>query len=216
MKSGDVVTVALGIAIVILIAFVANPQNLADLRQASFGTTIPAAGTTPVIPAPVVPATGTLTQQFPATPSPRPTDSPAYRISYSPTPLKYPVYRIPENLLIFGASDVPLRNREMVTFATVEESRGGITNIFTVPYPVWVVNISVVSENNPQYGNFRMALCYANGTIVEGAEILNRGTAYHVIQVSNTPMYMIVSVSSIDRYRITLETPREYYSASKH
>ena len=57
-----------------------------------------------------------------------------------------------------------------------------------------------------------MVLCYAgNGTIIQGQEILNRGTAYHVVEVSNTPMYMIISTAYIDSYRINLETPRSYY-----
>jgi hypothetical protein len=81
-----------------------------------------------------------------------------------------------------------------------------------VPYPVWVINTTVISNINPQYGSFRMVLCFAkNGTIIEGQEILNRGSAYHTVQVANEPVYMIISTAYIDSYRINLETPRTYY-----
>ncbi len=77
----------------------------------------------------------------------------------------------------FGASDIPLRTTELVTFAFAEDTRGGLTQTFTVPYPVWVINTTVISNVTPQYGSFRMVLCYAsNGKVIEGEEILNRGT----------------------------------------
>ena len=210
MKSGDLITVIGGIAIVIVIALIANPHYLAEILPAvPAATPAPASTATPTpLPSAVTPAR-TLN---PGVPAPRPTVVPPYRIFYSNKPLSYPVFTLPENMNIFGASDIPLRSNETVTFAYVEDTRGGLTQTFTVPYPVWILNTTVTSEINPQYGNFRMVLCYAgNGTIVTGEEILNRGTAYHVVEVSNTPMYMIISTAYIDKYRITLETPRIYY-----
>jgi hypothetical protein len=114
----------------------------------------------------------------------------------------------------FGASDIPLRNEELVPFAYVEDTRGGLTEFFSVPYPIWIINTTVVANRTPQYGNLRMALCYAsNGTIIEGEEILNRGTSYRIVQTSNTELYMIITTGYIDRFTISLETPRSYYDA---
>ena len=102
---------------------------------------------------------------------------------------------------------------ELVPFAYIEEKRGGLTQEFTVPYPLWVLNISVIANTSPQYGNFRMLLCNASdGTIIEGAEILNHGSTYRIIQISDTNLYMIISATSVDFYRITFETPRTYYN----
>jgi hypothetical protein len=212
VKSGDLLTVIGAIAIVVVIALVARPQYLSGI--------LPNNPLSPVSPTPVytpnptpvlTPAMPGQTQR-PSVPTPVPTVAPPYRIFYTDKPLAYPVFNLPENMNVFGASDIPLRNSESVTFAYVEGSRGGLTQTFTVPYPVWVINTTVISNINPQYGNFRMALCYAkNGTVIEGQEILNRGTSYHVVQVSNEPMYMIISTTYIDSYRINLETARPNY-----
>jgi hypothetical protein len=114
----------------------------------------------------------------------------------------------------FGASEIPLRNQEIVEFAFIEDTRGGLTQTFSIPYPVWIINTTVIANRTPQYANFRMALCYANnGTIIEGEEIFNRGTSYRIVQTSNTDMYMIISTRNIDLYRIILGTPRNYYTA---
>jgi hypothetical protein len=212
VKSGDLLTVIGAIAIVIVIALVARPQYLSGILPIN---SPPVATPTPVYTAgpTLVQATVTPAQTLgTGVPLPSPTVAPPYRIFYSDKPLSYPVFNLPENMNTFGASDIPLRSVESVTFAYVEGSRGGLTRTFTVPYPVWVINTTVISDINPQYGNFRMALCYAkNGTVIEGQEILNRGSSYHVVQVSNEPMYMIISTTYIDSYRINLETPRTYY-----
>lgn len=112
----------------------------------------------------------------------------------------------------YGGSDIVSREQEMVPFAFVDGKQGGLTQNFSVPYPVWVINTTVTANTTPQYGRFQMALCYtSNGIIIEGEEIFNRGTSYRVVQVSNTDMYMIISTAYIDGFYISLEAPREYY-----
>ena len=76
----------------------------------------------------------------------------------------------------FGASELPPKTLEWVPFAYIEDTRGGLTDVFSVPYPVWVINSTVIARTHPQYSIFRMALCYAeSGGIIDGEEILNRG-----------------------------------------
>lgn len=141
-------------------------------------------------------------------------DAPPYRIFYTDKPFSYPVYKLPENMVTTGASEVPRQTQEWVPFAVIENTRGGLTQVFSVPYPIWVINTTVVAENQPQYANFRMALSYADtGGIITGEEIVNPGTSYRIVRTANTSMYMIISVQNIDSYRIRLETPREYYNA---
>ena len=114
----------------------------------------------------------------------------------------------------FGASEILWRNKEWVPFAFIEDTQGGLTNVFSVPYPIWVLNTTVISEQNPQYSNLRFVLCYADtGGIIEGEEILNPQTSYRIVQTSNTKMYLIIATGSIDRFRIYLETPKTYYDA---
>jgi hypothetical protein len=208
VEKGDILTFGAGIAIVIVIAILANPQSFP-------GFTAPVPVVRPV-PAPALTPLPVLTFITPTyrevTPTPLPTDTPQYRIFYTDKPLSYPLFRLPENMETFGASDILWRDQEMVPFAFVEDKRGGLTQKFSIPYPLWVLNITVTANTSPQYGNFRMVLCYAsNGTVIKGVEILNRGTAYRVIQTSNMDLYMIITTTSIDRYRITFETPRSYY-----
>ena len=156
----------------------------------------------------VVPAATRVT----STPTPVPTIAPPYRLFYNSSPFSYPRFKMPENLAIFGAGDIPFRGREMVTFAYMSDQRGGLSQKFTVPYPVWVINATVIANRTPQYGNFKMVLCYGNnGTVIDGMEILNRGSMFRVIQTSGTEVYMIITSAYIDSYEIYLETPRDYY-----
>ena len=209
MERGDIITMIAAMAIVCMIAVFANPQSLTGLP-------LPGPAAPVITPAPI-PTSFLIDTPVPITPTPSPTpippDAPPYRIFYTDKPLTYPVFKLPENMVTFGASDIP-QQEELVTFAFVEDARGGLTQVFSIPYPVWVMNTTVISERNPQYGNFKMVLCYAsNGSVIEGEEILNRGSTYRIVQTYNTPVYMIVSTTYIDRYRIDLQTPRKYYDA---
>jgi len=106
---------------------------------------------------------------------------------------------------IYGASEIPRRDLEMVTFAFAEDSRGGVTQTFSVPYLVWILNTTVIANRNPAYANFRMALFYADtGGIIEGEKILNYGSIYRIVQTSNKSMYMISSTTYVDSFRIAL------------
>jgi hypothetical protein len=213
VESGDILALLAGIIIVIIVAVVANPPDLtgkpispgtADSPAESNGG--PAAPTiTPAIILTGTPVGLSDTNNSYLLP---------YRILYTDKPFTYPVYKMPANMETFGASEILWRNKEWVPFAYIEETRGGLTNVFTVPYPIWVLNTTVISEQNPQYSNLRFVLCYADtGSIIEGEEILHPGTSYRIIQTSNTKMYLIIASGSIDRFRIYLETPRAYYDA---
>ncbi|HII98515.1 MAG TPA: hypothetical protein HA272_04465 [Methanoregula sp.] len=213
METGDILTLVGGLFLVLVIAFVINPQYLSDLSA----PVLPEPTATPIprqTPAPEPVPLQTVTTDaisLPATPRP---DDPPYQIFYSDQPFSYPRFKLPENMRSYGASDIPLRTEESVPFAFVTESRGGLTQKFLVPYPLWVINTTVIANRTPQYGNFKMVLCYANnGTIIEGEEILNRGSSHRIVQTSNVDLYMIITTAYIDRYYISLETPRSYYNA---
>lgn len=192
----------------IAIAILANPTNLSGIQtplNTPPPTVVPVTTFIPI-------ANVTPTEILTVTPTPRVPDAPPYQIFYTDNPFAYPNYKIPEEMVSFGSTDILFRDANMVPFAFVEDTRGGLTQTFSVPYPLWALNTTVIANRTPQYGNFRMVLSYASdGTIIEGEEILNRGSTYRIVQVSNTDMYMIISTSGIDSYRITLETPRRYY-----
>ena len=215
MDSGDSIALVAGILIVFFIAIMANPGYL-TVVQKPFQMAAPApevsqdivpVGTTPVLPV-LIPVAPAITAES--------HDNP-FRIAYTDKPYSYPSYRIPEHMETFGASEVLPKTQELVPFAVMESSRGGLTEVFSVPYPVWVINSTVIAKTHPQYGIFRMALCYADsGSIIDGEEILNQGTAYRIIQTSNTPVYMIISTDNIDSFYLRLETPRNYYETYHH
>jgi hypothetical protein len=209
VESGDILTLLVGVAIVIFIAVLANPPDLSE-KPVSSGIAVQPAGT----------VTQSSASDMATIPGPSPTSGKTfeepnlYRIYYTGKPFTYPVYRMPENMETFGASEIPWKNQEWVPFAVIEESRGGLTQVFSIPYPVWVINTTVIAEYHPQYSNLRFALCYADtGGIIEGEEILNQGTSYRVVQTSNTDMYLIIATQNLDRFRIYLETPRSYFDA---
>jgi hypothetical protein len=210
VETGDLLTLVGGVVIVLFIAVVANPHYLAGLSPSPV-ITAPTMIGIPYqthVPTPIIPVTPSLIE----TPTPKPTIAPPYRIFYSSDPFSYPKFKMPDNMETFGAGDLLPRGREMVTFAYVSEARGGLTQKFRVPYPVWVLNTTVTANRTPQYGNFQMVLCYAdNGAVVDGEEILNRGSMFRVVETSGTDMYMIITTAYIDSFRIDLETPRDYY-----
>jgi hypothetical protein len=213
VDSGDALTLFAGIVIVIVVAFMANPEYLAGLQNSSEMLLKPAetiAKTT--IPITLLPESP---EQIPVvTPLIAKPDVPPYRIFYTDKPFSYPVYKLPANMVTTGASEVPRQTQEWVPFAVLENSRGGLTQVFSVPYPIWVINTTVVADNQPQYANFRMVLCYADtGGIITGEEIVKPGTSYRIVRTANTSMYMIIGVKNIDSYKIRLETSREYYNA---
>jgi hypothetical protein len=208
VESGDILTLLAGIAIVIIVAVVANPPDLTG-KPVSPGTVASPTQTTMGSGAPSPTPSLILTPAFPDTNKSYP---PPYRIFYTDKPFSYPVYKMPANMETFGASEILWRNKEWVPFAFIEDTRGGLTNVFSVPYPIWVLNTTVISGQNPQYSNLRLVLCYADtGGIIEGEEILSPQTSYRIVQTSNTKMYLIIATGSIDRFQIYLETPRMYY-----
>jgi len=210
VDSGDSIALAAGIIIVLFVAVIAHPEYLASL-QIPFSIDVPATGTIPHIRIPAEP-TPVSQVQIPIIPTLQGSRGSLYRITYTDRPYSYPLYMLPGNMETFGASELPAKTLEWVPFAYVEDTRGGLTKVFSVPYPVWVINSTVVANTRPQYSIFRMALCSAeSGEIVEGEEILTRGTSYRVVQTSNTGMYMIISAENIDSFYIRLETPRNYY-----
>ncbi|MCK9580216.1 MAG: hypothetical protein M0Q92_07175 [Methanoregula sp.] len=213
MESGDIVTLVGGLAVVLVIALISHPQYISDITV----PVVPGPTVTPVLPTTVMPTqipieTGMPTIE-PTSEPVRPDDLP-YQIFYSSQPFTYPRFKLPDNMVTFGASDLPLRTERSVPFAFISESRGGLTQKFSVPYPIWVINTTVIANRTPQYGNFKMVLCYAdNGTIIKGDEVLNRGTSYRVVHTSNTDLYMIITTAYIDNFYISLETPRSYYNS---
>ena len=209
MEKGDLLTLAAGVIIVLVVAVITNPHYLTGFSPAPASSAKTSVETViPAPPATIIPVTFSPT----ATPAPGPTIAPVYRIFYSSDPFSYPKYKMPETMGTFGAGDLAPRGSDMIPFAFISEGRGGLTQKFTIPYPVWVINTTVFANKTPQYGNFRMVLCYANnGTIIDGEEILNRGSMIRVIETSGTEMYMIITTAYIDSFRIDFETPRDYY-----
>ena len=210
VEKGDILTLAVGLIIVLVIAVLANPQYLSTIKSIGEKPT-PVPTPTP-LPLPIVTYQTPTPTTVKPTPIPVVTNAPLYRITFTDNPFRYPVFKLPENMEKYGGSDIVSYKQEWVPFAFVDGKQGGLTKNFSVPYPLWVINTTVTANTNPQYGRFRMALCYtSNGIIIEGEEIFNQGTSYRVVQVSNTDMYMIISTAYIDGYHISLEAPRDYY-----
>ncbi len=214
MEKGDIVTIAGGVVIVIVIALAVQYTGFFQTRHQESPVTLPVTAANLPEPPVHVPAPETP-EQVATSPSPSPTPAnPAlYRIFYTSNPLDYPVFRLPDNMETFGASETPWKDPDVVPFAFIEEPRGGLTQTFRIPYGLWRMNVSVEAWTKPQYARFDMVVCYASdGRVIDGVEILNHGSAYRNVQVSDTDLYIIVSMQDVDRYRITFETPRSYYT----
>ncbi|MDN7024443.1 hypothetical protein FGU65_05995 [Methanoculleus sp. FWC-SCC1] len=204
MERGDVISILAALIIVSLIAVVFNPAAGED--QAGQGE-IQTPGETPYRP----PDAGA------AEPSPSPTAPPVpepYRIRYNPDYLTYPRHLLPPNMGTFGGSDILWKSNRTIPFAYVEESGGGLTETFSVPYPVWRMNCTVYAERRPHAAHISFILVDAgDGTIVEGAELWYSGSVVKNVQSSDAEYYLIVGCDAVDRYRIDFETLPAYASA---
>jgi len=118
VEKGDILTLFGGLLIVLIIAKVTPTP-----------TPIPVPVPTVIHQTPVTPV------YVEPTPTLIPADAPPYQIFYTDKPFTYPVFKLPENMETYGASDIIARNQEMVPFAFVSEKRGGLTQVFSVPYP---------------------------------------------------------------------------------
>ncbi|HRY74886.1 MAG TPA: hypothetical protein P5217_01250 [Methanoregulaceae archaeon] len=209
MERGDLITIAAGIILVVFIALVIKGGDILPSREGGqeatlVPETISAAGTVVPTPTPV-----------PVQPTINPGIVPVH-ITYARSPLGYPNIRIPDKMETFGGSDIPWRDPVVVRFAEFQGARGGLSQAFTVPYQLWGMNITVEAWNKPQYARFGMALCSAeDGSVLEGMEILKRGTAFRSVQVSGKPMYLIISTENVDRFRIDFITPPGYFNATQ-
>jgi hypothetical protein len=206
----DILTLIGAIVIVALMSSFFSPSALGD-EQDPPPTMTPSPADTISTPA---------TTAIPATPDPTPDPVPEKpepvlpdpaRIFYVRDYLPYPVHALPSNMNVFGASDPEWRNKEVFQFAFLEESTGGLTEIFSVPYPVWRVNSSLNATTIPQYALLQWVLVDAEtGEILEGGELRHGGSMIKTIQISHTEMYFIVHTRYAERVLLSLETTTEY------
>jgi len=216
VEKGDLLTLIGGFVVLLLVAVLVRPDSFMVLVPGSNpGGSTQLTVTPAVSPEMSVEVTSTpravtvtginITPQEPA---------PPYRIMYTSNPFTYPKIHLPDHMETFGASDIPLRENRSVTFAYVEGTGGGLTQVFTVPYEVWAVNMTVNAEQRPQYAMFKMVICDATtGAVLQGGEIQFPGTMYKIVRASG-PMYMIITTSNVDSFRIDLETPYRFYVAA--
>jgi hypothetical protein len=205
----DLITLAAGIGLVVLIAVAGKYAGLLPSRTADVPEATPVVTASSTLP-------GTLSTGTPSAIPSTTSDNPVpYRILYSEKPLDFPVFLLPEHLEVYGASDIMWRDPDVVPFAYIEESRSGLTQEFSFPYGVWGMNVTVFAVTKPQYARFEMALCYArDGKVIEGMELSGPGSEFRSVQVSNTGLYMIIHIENIDAFRITFITPRTYYTGA--
>ncbi len=193
MDKGDVISILAALIIISVLVLVSRPPVAEEREEIPIPTTIPLT---------------ILPTQTPAVP-PEPT-----RLFYAASAQGYPRSYLPDNLTQYGGSDPPWTGAGgIIPFAYIEEGRGGITEVFHVPYAVWRLNCTVSSTIRPEAAHFRMALVeFSGGTIVEGADLHYPGSIIKNVERGGKDFFLIVSVDNVDRYQIVLETLPGYYS----
>ncbi|MDD4483385.1 MAG: hypothetical protein PHD55_03320 [Methanoregula sp.] len=211
MEKGDLLTLIGGFVVLLLVAVLVRPDSFMVLVPGSSPGVTPQITITPAASPEMTVAVTDTPRTVPVANSTPQEPAPPYRIMYTSNPFTYPKIHLPDHMEAFGASDIPLRENRSVTFAYMEGVGGGLTQVFTVPYEEWAVNITVNEEQWPQYAMFKMVVCDAKtGTVLQGGEIQFPGSMYKVVRASG-PVYMIVTTSNVDSFRIDLETPYRYY-----
>ncbi|WP_292517707.1 hypothetical protein [Methanoculleus sp.] len=193
MDKGDILSILAALLIVSVAGIVFHPPAMET------GPEAPVSNPPESVPTPPITASPAPTLPVPLEPA---------RISYTTGIWSYPRCYLPDNLTQYGGSD-PLwkESPDIVSFAYIEEARGGVTETFHVPYTVWRLNCSVSATVRPEAAHFRMALVEReSGMIIEGADLRYPGTIVKNVERGGKDFYIIVSVDDVDSYRITLET----------
>ena len=134
----------------------------------------------------------------------------ARRIFYTGDYYLLPVRFLPSDMNLYGFSDVEWQYNDSVVFAYVEENHGGITESFTVPYPVWRMTSTLTSTRTPERARFRMILVdQGTGQVLEGAEIRYPGSVTKTVVAQERPLYMVIEAGNVERFMITLEAPSD-------
>ncbi len=207
MKTRSIGAIAAGILAVVLIALILRPPGaiLALVSPTPTPTPTPYA-TLPTIPTPV-PTTIPTPIRLPA---PTSEQIETRAIGFTDHPWEYPLFRMPTNLEIYGASDPPWRFNDSITFAYVNGTRGGVSERFSVPYQTWKLVCRSSSAAWPEHARLRLALVEnATGQVLTGMDLQYPGTASRVLRTYNREFYLIVAPEHLDRYTITLEAPTE-------
>ncbi|QSZ66281.1 hypothetical protein RJ40_01585 [Methanofollis aquaemaris] len=196
MSSGDLLSVAAGVVIVVLVA--SAVQWWGDDRLPIDNST---ENVQPL-----------LLHQTDPTQSPTPVPLPTIsKIGYVEKPvLKYKTYLLPDNISLFGASDPSWKTKDSVAFASLEEEHGGVTGTFTVPYPMWRMNCTVTPDDSPEYTLFRAILIdVKTNAIIEGIELRAPGHVIKNIMVSDGEYYLVVECRHA-HFTIDMETKKEF------
>jgi hypothetical protein len=120
----------------------------------------------------------------------------------------YPVRFLPGDMSNYGFSDTEWQYTSSVVFAYIEENHGGITENFTVPYPIWRMTSTISATRTPEIARFRMILVdEKSGLILDGAEIRFSGTVTKTVAARGRPLYMVIAAEKVDSFMITLEAP---------
>ena len=195
MERGDLISVVAGVAIVLVVLLVLRPSVLSP----SAGESTDATATPTATPALTAVATTTATAA--------PVEREPFRIVYTAHPEQQPNYLLPKNLTFLGGSDLPWDD-DAAVFAFLQESRGGVTESFTVPYTLWQWNCSIDASSRPEYSRLRIALVNAtDGAILDGAEIRSGERVSKTVQVSQRGFYFITSCQQVGSFTCALEYP---------
>jgi len=99
------------------------------------------------------------------------------------------------------------RVTEWIIIATLEQKRGGLSTVFSVPTDkAWRIRTVVTADRFPDRAIFRYALCDAeSGAIIDGGEIMGSGERTSVVFTTGREMYFIINQQNVDVYRIYLD-----------
>jgi hypothetical protein len=207
MEKRSVGAIAAGIIVVVVIAMILRPPAAVMAIVAPTPTPTP----TPPPTLPTIPTPVPTTVQTPIRiAAPGEVKVETREIGFTARPWEYPLYQLPDDLVVFGASDVSWRFNDSVVFSYINGTRGGVTNRFTVHYPTWRIVCRTSSDAWPEFARLRLAVIdNSTGGVINGIDLQYPGTASRVIRTYDREFYLIVAADHLDRYTITLEAPTE-------
>lgn len=99
-------------------------------------------------------------------------------------------------------------NGDVMTFAYMNGSKSGFSEIFGVPYSLWRINCTMAPSGNPAYSRLMWVLVdSATGDVITGGNLFPEGQIVMDASVANKEMYFIIEAKNVKSFTLELQTP---------
>ncbi|WFN37595.1 hypothetical protein L1994_04180 [Methanomicrobium antiquum] len=112
-------------------------------------------------------------------------------------------------------SDTIWEPEKTTSFAYMNGSKSGFSEIFGVTYPLWRIKSLMTPKGNPAYSSFTWILVDSStGDVITGGDLLPGNQVTKKIEIPNKKYYFLLKAENVESFSLVFETPDiNYYQA---